>query len=67
MVFIRGSKGSTGSERLGVIKSITNTTAFVESSSPTGQKTKSKFKLTDLVLAVSVDGSGIDGAGIGAR
>ena len=56
LVFIRGSKGSTGSERLGVVKSMSFTTAVVESVTPTGQKSKSKFKMNDLVLAVSAEG-----------
>ena len=53
IVFIKLSVGGTGSSRLGVILELTTTTAMVQSISPTGQKSQSKYNLCDLILAVS--------------
>ena len=53
LVFIKVSRGSTNSARLAIMVSVTTTTAIAESVTNTGQKSRSRFKLSDLIRAVS--------------
>ena len=53
IVYVKGSTGSTTSFRLGIIIGLTTITAEVQTVSPTGQKSTSRFLVSELVLAVS--------------